>query len=357
VIEHALYAVGGFVTAAILGLAMLPAISRRAWRLTRRELEESLPLSVREIAGERDQLRARFAVDRVRLEQAVTEAEARRQRDLAVSGIKSTEISALKAGVSARDATIAAIEKDRDGLASSLAATRMELGQTQSELAGRNSDYEQLSTHYTDLEASRQRLEARSNEQRIEIAAYQTNLEAQRTRIEELDASLKLTRTEARGIQEQLRAAQRELRENEKDRAILARRLEAADEISDRRADIIAQRDASLAELTGKTMELASLSREQQAQLKAAQRKLAALEVQIQERDESIGRIRDDGRQTAADLSKSLERLRADKQKLQGDLTDARAKAAQLQRELNQLKRAGGASDLRARPLDIAASK
>lgn len=62
-IEPLLFFTLGLLAAAFLWLLLLPAFWRRATRLTRRALEQSLPLTPNEITAERDRLRARFAVE------------------------------------------------------------------------------------------------------------------------------------------------------------------------------------------------------------------------------------------------------------------------------------------------------
>jgi hypothetical protein len=62
-IEPLLFFVLGLFVAALIWLLLLPAFWRRATRLARQALEQSLPLTPNEIAAERDGLRARFAVE------------------------------------------------------------------------------------------------------------------------------------------------------------------------------------------------------------------------------------------------------------------------------------------------------
>ncbi len=52
----------GFLSAALLALAAVPALSRRADRLARKRAEAVFPLSLAEIAADRDHLRAELAV-------------------------------------------------------------------------------------------------------------------------------------------------------------------------------------------------------------------------------------------------------------------------------------------------------
>src|SRR5438045_9051491 len=64
----------GFFVAGLLALLFLPAVQRRAARLSARRLEMQLPLSMEEIVAERDQLRAELAVERRRIEQKLEAA-------------------------------------------------------------------------------------------------------------------------------------------------------------------------------------------------------------------------------------------------------------------------------------------
>ena len=69
-IEQAMIFLLGFLGAGLLALAVAPAFWRRAERLSIRRLEMLMPLSPREVVAERDALRADFAIEARRLEQA-----------------------------------------------------------------------------------------------------------------------------------------------------------------------------------------------------------------------------------------------------------------------------------------------
>lgn len=89
----------GFLTAGLLTLMFLPAIWRRALRLTQRRLEQRLPLSMNEVAAERDQLRAEFAIERRRIEQANEAMVETRAKDLAELSRRAGRIAALQSDV------------------------------------------------------------------------------------------------------------------------------------------------------------------------------------------------------------------------------------------------------------------
>ncbi len=179
-IEQGLYFALGFLVAALLALAILPAFWRRAYRLTRREIEATLPLSPREIAAERDQLRAKFAVERVQLEQRVEAAKTDLQRGLMVTGGKATEIAGLQDELAVRQKELAAFGVKTAGLELTLEATRDKLAERETLLARTQADKAMLETQYQALDQTRSDIQNMSDERRIEIAAHRTNLEAQK---------------------------------------------------------------------------------------------------------------------------------------------------------------------------------
>ncbi len=118
----------GFLVAGLLALAFVPAVWARANRLTRRQLEMQIPLSVQEILAERDQLRAEFAVERCRLDQRVDHLNDRHAADLAQLGQLSTQISQLQDEVAASAQAVKESEAATARARSELLATQAELG-------------------------------------------------------------------------------------------------------------------------------------------------------------------------------------------------------------------------------------
>jgi hypothetical protein len=95
VIEQSIYFALGCIVTALLALCFAPLFWRRALRLTRHRLQLQVPLSMQEILAERDQLRAAFAVERVRLEQAMMRVDATKTQDMAEIGRKTVEASTM----------------------------------------------------------------------------------------------------------------------------------------------------------------------------------------------------------------------------------------------------------------------
>lgn len=76
-IQSALVFILGFLTAALLALAAVPALWRRAVRLTRKRILASTPMSLNEIEAEKDRMRAAFAME---VRQTEMKLEASRDR-------------------------------------------------------------------------------------------------------------------------------------------------------------------------------------------------------------------------------------------------------------------------------------
>ncbi|HZV21164.1 MAG TPA: hypothetical protein VE986_06420, partial [Hyphomicrobiales bacterium] len=65
----------GFLTATLIGILLAPSLWSRAYRLSRKRLEQTLPLTLSEIEATHDRLRASYAVRMRRLETALAGAK------------------------------------------------------------------------------------------------------------------------------------------------------------------------------------------------------------------------------------------------------------------------------------------
>ncbi|MCX7339970.1 MAG: hypothetical protein NT037_05495 [Hyphomicrobiales bacterium] len=167
-IEAGMLAALGFLVATFLWLLILPAISRRAERLARRRAELTFPISVDEIAAERDHLRAEYAVRQRELERRSEDSAALRAEALAKVGGLDIEIATLKTTLGVRDVTIADItgrltdtEADLAQMRACLAdeeaghaATRADLAIRGEALAERDRDIAALRIERADLTAT-----------------------------------------------------------------------------------------------------------------------------------------------------------------------------------------------------------
>jgi chromosome segregation ATPase len=236
-IEQAIFAAVGFLTATLLALAAAPAVARRARRLAEARARLLAPLSEAQAIADRDALRAQHAIEIVRLERrlrAAGEAVAARKVEL---GRQRARLVALEEATTMGVGDLEAARFEANAL-------RGELGTAQSVLA--------------ELDAQRRRVEARlddsetlAEERRGEIAALATRLAALEIRLADAeraaeraeaehgrlraalaDAEARLARSEA--AREEAVLENRRQLERVAERAAAAASAEAATERADR---------------------------------------------------------------------------------------------------------------------------
>jgi len=125
-----MYAGIGFLLAALIALTIVPAIHRRAERLTKRHLKENVPLSVQELQVAKDQLRAEHAVATRDITRGMEKLHEKTARQSAALGRRTQEVHRLKIALDEKTAALAQIEEraidgDHD-LHAELAAARFE---------------------------------------------------------------------------------------------------------------------------------------------------------------------------------------------------------------------------------------
>ncbi|MDB5543191.1 MAG: hypothetical protein JWO64_340 [Hyphomicrobiales bacterium] len=197
----------GVLVAGLLGLMILPALWRRAVRLSTRRLEMQTPLSMDEVLADRDLLRAEFAVAERRLEERLTherEARARERADLgrktAALTIQGETLAALRTEHLHSQARLAEMQT----LATDLQA---QLGAAMIEVHDGLSAREKYETLALDLK----RLQHLANDRQLVLAGVETRLA---------------------GVEAKLRDAQRALTEREQ---VLVARQTVLDRLTEER--------------------------------------------------------------------------------------------------------------------------
>ncbi|UJW87233.1 hypothetical protein [Devosia sp. SL43] len=126
-IENMMYFALGLLVAGLVALIMLPAVWKRAVRLTKRRIEAATPITMAEFRADKDQLRAEFALSTRRLEMNVETLRKRLAEQLGDVNQKRSDLGALKTErdqhlvivkeLEAREADLRArvLELERDG--------------------------------------------------------------------------------------------------------------------------------------------------------------------------------------------------------------------------------------------------
>jgi len=267
-IEAIMYSAIGFLTATLLALVTLPAVWRRAVRLTRRRIEGAIPVSMAEIQADKDQLRAGFAVATRRLELDTetlrartadqwatitrqTEELQRRQARLDDTSARLADLEARHAELTAHDQYIESElntrTADLTATSAALEATRSELAVTSRTLEDTSHREEQLQLETMSLTALRDTLHERISDLDRNLAATaallandraalrQTSedLSVERVTTRELTARLARTDAQLATATEEVTALSAELAALKTRAATLAERLAAAEALRD----------------------------------------------------------------------------------------------------------------------------
>ncbi|KQK29262.1 hypothetical protein ARD30_18690 [Bosea thiooxidans] len=381
-IEAAMLFALGFLCAGLLALAAVPALSRRADRLARKRAEAAFPLSLAEIAADRDHLRAELA-----LRMRATEQEAERgfaakagamqelgRRDMTIgrlereSAERSARIATLEDELAAtrrdRDETRTSLEQERAGhgetaatldkrladlasLEQNLAETRQALSGTGADLSARNDELgreretvgrieallvereQELAT----LRSEHERLRVAQVEDRTQIMILQAKrdelagrLAASEERLAELDAGLKKMTAERDG--ERVRAGAFDARAAQAEAG-----LAAADARAGTAAVAAGQLEARLLQAQADHAAVQDKAQSLEQALAAAQAELAELR---RANKEEIVVLQNAQRERES----QVEMLRAELRTLEGALSQAREDRDQLLDEMSGLRRA-----------------
>jgi len=96
VIENIMYFVLGLLVSGLLALIIMPAVWRRAVRLTKKRIEAATPMTMAEFRADKDQLRAEFALSTRRLEMNVEALRRRLADQLRDINRKKSELGGIK---------------------------------------------------------------------------------------------------------------------------------------------------------------------------------------------------------------------------------------------------------------------
>lgn len=189
-VESAIIFLVGFLCAALLAMALAPAVSRRAMRLAVARARLQAPLSEAQARAERDALRGKHAVETVKLEARLLRAEEKLGASLIRIGAQATEAVKL---TDALDRLREEARQDEARIASLLAdrtALEAELGAREIALLDMSAQRDRL-THA--LEVSGERLgamETALDRNRVVIASLETRKSSLSADIADLKRSL-----------------------------------------------------------------------------------------------------------------------------------------------------------------------
>jgi chromosome segregation ATPase len=190
-IESMMYIGIGFLIAGLLVIGVIPLVHARAVRLTMRRLEADNPLSMAEIAAEKDQLRAEFAMTMSRLEMTVEQLKAKTTSQLADLGKKGEAIGRLKFELSEKTAALFALEAKERQLSEDLATTQGELADKTAALENAERALATTQSELAQVTASFNDTSVAAGGQRTEAMALRAQTDALKGQVESYEKETK----------------------------------------------------------------------------------------------------------------------------------------------------------------------
>ena len=376
----------GFLCASLLALASVPALARRADRLARKRAEAAFPLSLAEIAADRDHLRAELALRARTLEQEAEKGFAAKAAAMQELGRRDMKIGELDGIVRERDARITQLDGDLEATRGELAATRAalaretasltetsatlerriadlaslerDLAETRTALTGTSAD---LSAREGELAGERETLgrsQALLAEREAELLRLRQDYDQMRVAQVEDRTKILVLEGKARDLSDRLDAREQAFGQSQAALAAMS-----VDRDSERlRADTLAARaeqaEAGLAAADARAMAAgAEASRIQGLQAQDVQAHHAdkearqALEQDLMQAKAALESERGDSARAIAGLREDLlareaqiETVHAEVQTLKGALEQSRVERAKLKAEVAQMLKAGAST-------------
>ena len=345
-LDYAIVFVLGFLLAGLLSFAMLPAVWARALRLTRRRLEASIPISMAEVRAGRDQMRAEAALDLRRLEERVEKEWTLRHGLMAENGRQSEEIRLVRAELQSRERRIGEAEEVAAAARMDLAETRQSVATLKAELAAARVTVALRDDVAGDQQRALDVLRMEIDGRKVEIVALNTRLataedEAQRQAREAADLV-------AAGVERDGRIAALAALVTQKEQMLAAREEAAAalqgriGHLETRLAEALkdgAAFELAQSELETRLMALAGELRKREAALAERDGRLAFANGRESELVNELARLKASSKQALADLSRTSAAGAQDRRANDGQLEILKAERLRLQAELTNLKR------------------
>ncbi|MCK0209669.1 hypothetical protein MWN33_16675 [Starkeya koreensis] len=327
-IEAIMYSAIGFLTATLLALLALPAVWRRAVRLTRKRIEGAIPGSVAEILADKDEQRAIFAVDVRRLELEVEKLQARAAAQWGEVNDQADELRARQSTIERLTGELDTIQVEhvevvgeRDRLAGALDTRTRDLDETRQTLKATKAE----------LRTTREALEdttAREEELKIDHVALTTLRDTLKDRIGELDRHLSAANAQLTTARDSLRSTSDSLSSE------LARTRELTHRLADTETRL-ARIEAEASALATERAALTARAAELEVRTQAAEQARHATEAEANRVTAEAHEGRRAAEAQARSFADTIEMLRAEKAMLDDAIAKAREDRAALQRRLD----------------------
>lgn len=335
-IEAVMYFALGFLAAGILALIVGPPLWRRALRLTRRNIERTLPMTRAEIQAEKDQIRAGFALSTRSLDQTIERLKAQVTEQVIDINRKREVITQLTAQGSLSAEDIVALETRRAELEARIGEAELTAATAATDRANSEKRLEIIREKLAAADEALQEITAEREEQRLEIIARDTELDNLRDALAAVKMTSTVDEVASAGVESELSTLRANL-------AIARRRGE---EQSERETESEATLRGAIAELKQRETDLAEAhSRVQDLSLRLVEAETAemgalALKDQKLELEQRIASLEAQNAKLEADIETLKQRTGtvnpADTALLRGKLIEFGAAVARLANERSE---------------------
>lgn len=314
-IESIMYFALGFLAAGLLALMIIPAVWRRAVRLTRMRIEAATPITMAEFRADKDQLRAEFALSTRRLERNVEALRARLAEQVVDISRRKTELAQAK---SERDEKLTIIG-ELESRESELRGRILELEKHGADLAQRlrmrDRDYANLSSELDNARVSGQDLSSIP-----EIGQLYADLTAERERAAFFES-------QARHLLERLEGAESESSAAAKAVAELRNTLSQKSDESEASHLALSEAEARIASAENR---LNALLRETEQNFEDEEDRHAGLLAEKLSLEEEMQHLREKVREVETAVLEDWERERVDQSHLRERLNDIASEVSKL---------------------------
>jgi chromosome segregation ATPase len=345
VIELVMVFALGFLVAGLAALAFAPIFWARAVRLSVRRLEMQLPLSMREILADRDQVRAESAVEQRRIEIKAEALNQARSNDLAELGRRAIRITQMQEHIAGLRQANTGLNLDLGRLSRAHAELSAEASALTKELYDLDGLRNRENDRYFDLVRAHNNVLAIADEQKASIASLSACSAALEVRLTDTERSLNTTKAALCNKEAEATLLSSHLERARDD-------LQTSDAAHQSAVERYEREKARGLELDGRFKEVRAMHEELSGQHRALSAKLEAREGDLREATERekalqlkheslIERMHSNER----GLADRIDRLRAENAALQGALGAARQECSSLSRDLSALRGTQGKTD------------
>ena len=350
-IEFLLIFALGFLAAAILAMLITPTIYGRVVKLTEKRIEATVPLSLAEIKGKADQMRAGFASESAKLSTQLRAA----QDELALNNVRSdklqSDLAALAGDKQLADQRIEDLLHDagemrsdarkKEQLIDTLTGTVREFERIKkmdnSEIARLHNDLITISTEVESM--------------RIDLAASHTETVNLRSQIDQVSIERDQLLNDIQAIADAAQTLEQKLQQEQESHNQARIDLAAVQtSLSDREAQLQEtfellelqkqQLDAEIRTLEGQLTVAADSANEQEKVLQHEQQEheatrieLAASQSVVADRDSQLVQADDAMKEQARDFGKQIDALNKEQSRLAADLAGANERSESLQKD------------------------